>query len=35
MGFAAYLLNALAPLVKSLEPLTKLSPFYYYMVLTR
>ena len=31
LGFAAYFLNALAPLVKSLEPLTKLSPFYYYI----
>ena len=34
LGFAAYFLNALAPLVKSLEPLTKLSPFTI-LVLTR
>ena len=31
IGTAAYFLNALAPLVDALEPLTKLSPFYYYI----
>ncbi len=31
IGVAAYFLNALAPLVDVLEPLTRLSPFYYYI----
>jgi hypothetical protein len=37
LRFVAYSLNALAHLVKSLEPLTKLSPFHYllYLVLPR
>ena len=30
-GVGTYFLNALAPLVDTLEPLTKLSPFYYYI----
>jgi ABC-2 type transport system permease protein len=30
LGVAAYLVNSLAPLVEALEPLQKLSPFYYY-----
>ena len=31
LGVAVYFLNALAPLVEALEPLSKLSPFYYYI----
>ena len=31
IGVATYFLNALAPLVDVLEPLTRLSPFYYYI----
>jgi len=31
LGVAAYFLNALAPLAETLEPLQKLSPFYYYI----
>jgi len=30
IGVASYLVNSLAPLVDALEPLQKLSPFYYY-----
>ena len=30
IGVSAYLLNAFAPIVDALEPLSKLSPFYYY-----
>lgn len=30
IGISSYLLNALAPVVDALEPLSKLSPFYYY-----
>ena len=30
-GVGTYFLNALAPLVDALEPLTRLSPFYYYI----
>jgi ABC-2 type transport system permease protein len=31
LGVASYFLNALAPLADSLEPLQRLSPFYYYI----
>lgn len=31
VGVTAYLVNALAPLVEALEPLQRLSPFYYYL----
>ena len=31
VGVATYFLNALAPVVDALEPLSKLSPFYYYI----
>ena len=31
IGVAAYFLNALAPVVDALEPLSKVSPFYYYI----
>ena len=30
IGIAAYLVNSLAPLIEELEPLQKLSPFFYY-----
>ena len=30
LGVASYLVNSLAPLVEALEPLQRLSPFYYY-----
>jgi len=31
LGVAAYFLNALTPVVRALEPLRRLSPFYYYI----